>query len=66
MVLLMESLNRIRDLVDTDINQGVLGTSSVTPSESNTALGAAVAATQQTPTSTTADATSTSTGSSTT
>lgn len=63
MVLLFEGLNRIRDLVDADITRGQLGTDSTTPAETQTALIAPVAATLQTTTSTTVDATATSTGS---
>jgi hypothetical protein len=54
MVILQEGLNRIRDLVDTDIDYGWIGTSGTAPLESQTALQNGVEATKQTTTDTTA------------
>jgi len=45
MVLINEGLNRVRDLVDNDIFKGQAGTDTTAPSESDTGLNSAVAAT---------------------
>ena len=57
MVLLQEFLNRCRDLVDADVFKCQAGTSTTTPSESDTGLNSAVVATLLTPTTIVADKT---------
>jgi hypothetical protein len=55
MVLLTDGLNRIRDLINTDIYKCEAGTGVSSPTEDDTALETPVVATLGTPTKTTAD-----------
>jgi len=55
MAVIITGLNRIRDLVSTDVDVGVLGTGTAIESRDDTALVAAVTATQMTLTATTAN-----------
>jgi hypothetical protein len=54
-MLIKEGKNRIRDLIQADINQGQLGTDGTIPTEDDTGLGIPIAATLATVTTTTAD-----------